>query len=67
MEGRIMTKPRCKLVGTDGNVFNVIKNVANSLKEAGLRDQAEEFRTKAFEKKSYDGVLRLAMEYVEVE
>jgi hypothetical protein len=61
-----MEKPECKLIGEDGNVFNIIGRVSRSLKEAGLKEQAKEFQEKAFSAHSYDEVLCLCMEYVEV-
>ncbi len=61
-----MTKPICELVGTDGNVFAIIGTVSKCLKKAGLKDQAKEFQDKAFTAKSYDEVLQLCMEYVNV-
>ena len=60
-------KPTCKLVGTDGNVFSIIGKVSSTLKKAGLKEQAAEFMTKAFASGSYDAVLALTFEYVEVE
>lgn len=62
------TKPTCQLSGTDGNVFAVIGNVAKCLRRAGLKDKAHEFNVKAVtECSSYDEVLQLCFEYVEVE
>lgn len=60
-------KPKCKLTGTDGNVFSVIGNVARALKRASLFDEATEFKAKAFACHSYDDVLNLCDEYVDVE
>jgi len=60
-------KPTCKLIGEDGNVFNIIGKVSQTLKQAGLRDQAKEFQDKAVQQESYDNVLRLVAEYVDVE
>ena len=62
-EGR---KPACKLVGTDGNVFSIIGRVKHALKQAGQDDRAREFVEKAFRAGSYDEVLRLCMDFVEV-
>lgn len=62
-----MARPVCKLLNRDGNVFNIIGNVTRTLKNAGMPDDANEFQAKAFKCKSYDEVLRLVMEYVEVE
>lgn len=62
-----MDKPICKLVGEDGNVFGIITRVSQTLKRAGLNDRAVEFRNKAFSSGSYDEVLTLCDEYVEIE
>ena len=61
-----MDKPRCKLVGEDGNVFNVIGRVRRALLDAGQDGQAREFVERAFACGSYDEVLQLVLEYVEV-
>lgn len=56
-----------KLVGEDGNVFNVIGRTVAVLCEKGQRESAEEFQQRAFHECSgYDQVLGLVMEYVEV-
>jgi hypothetical protein len=59
-------KPKCQLTGIDGNVFNIIGVVSKTLKKAGLKDKSEEFSSKAVQQESYDAVLRLCFEYVEV-
>ena len=61
-----MEKPTCELVGTDGNAFAVIGNVSRALKRAGLQDQASEFYARAMKMPSYDALLQLVFEYVEV-
>lgn len=60
-------KPQCQLAGIDGNVFNIIGTVSKALKKAGLNDEAKEFSDKAMQQESYDDVLRLCFEYVNVE
>lgn len=62
-----MDKPICKLTGINGNVFVIISTVSRCLKREGRRDLAEEFTSAAFQAESYDDVLRLAFNYVEVE
>lgn len=59
-------KPPCRLVGTDGNVFSIIGRVRQALREAGQGDRAGEFVRKAFGAKSYDEVLALCADYVDV-
>lgn len=62
-----MIKPTVKLIGENGNVFNIIGKVSRELKRAGLREQTEEFQSKALTSNSYDEVLQLVLEYVKVE
>jgi len=62
----VVKKPRVKLVGEDGNVFNVIGRCSRALLNEVGPERATEFREKAFAAGSYDEVLRLAMEYCEV-
>lgn len=60
-------KPRCKLIGEDGNVFNLIGLASKALKAAGQREQAVEMQNKCFSAGSYDEALQIIMSYVEVE
>ena len=66
-QGAPPPKPACKLVGTDGNVFAIIGRVRQALDGAGQRERASEFLRKAYASQAYDEVLRLAMEYVDVQ
>ena len=59
-------KPTCKLIGQDGNVFNIIALVRRTLIDAGDREKAHEFAEKAMDQHSYDDVLWLCDEYVDV-
>lgn len=59
-------KPKCKLVGIDGNVFSIIGTVSKALTRGGQPDKAKEFTQKAFAAKSYDEVLAMVHDYVEV-
>jgi hypothetical protein len=65
--GAAAAKPRCRLVGTDGNVFAILGTVKRALERAGQRERASEFVAKAMRSKSYDDVLALCFEYVDVE
>jgi len=59
-------KPKCKLTGTDGNVFALAGVVSRCLRKAGQPEKAEEFSKLLFSCESYDKALQLMMEYVEV-
>ena len=60
-------KPKCKLIGEDGNVFVIIGKVSKVLKQNNMEEKATEFRAKAMNSESYDEVLILVNEYVDVE
>jgi hypothetical protein len=60
------TKPKCKLIGMDGNVFAIIGNVKNALNKAGQKDRAKEFCDRALKAGSYDEVLSMLNDYVKV-
>jgi hypothetical protein len=66
-EGDVVPRPPCRLTGTDGNVFAIIGKVLQVLCDAGQSDRASEFVRRAFDAGSYDAVLQLCFEYVEVE
>jgi len=59
-------KPKCELIGKDGNVFNIISLVKKALIKAGQKNKADEFIKSAFKAGSYGEVLNLAGEYVEI-
>ena len=62
-----VTKPRCKLIGEDGNIFNLVGVAARSLRRAGLADKATEMSQKVMQSQSYTEALSIIMEYVEAE
>ena len=59
--------PVCRLIGTDGNVFAIIGKVRRTLREAGQPERASAFAERAFQSRSYDEVLQLCLEYVDVQ
>jgi len=63
-------KPECKLIGENGNVFNLIAIVRRTLREHGLHQELEAFDSDLKEIQdtggSYDDVLVMFMEYVNV-
>ena len=59
--------PPCELSNCDGNVYAIVGRVNSTLKRAGLEERAAEFRRKALDSGSYDAVLKLCFEYVDVE
>jgi hypothetical protein len=60
-------KPKCRLVGEDGNIFFVLGRVRQALKASGKNDQVQEVSERVMASGSYDEALRIIMEYVDVE
>lgn len=67
MDNVEVKKPKAKLIGADGNVFNLIGIASRSLKRAGQNDKATEMLERVMNSGSYDEALSIIMEYVEVE
>ena len=64
-----MKKPTCKLIGANGNIFNLLGIASRALTENDLISQAEEmkYRIISGEAGSYAEALHIIMEYVEIE
>lgn len=61
-----MNKPVCKLIGENGNVFNLIAIVRKTLEKAGLKQQVSEFTSEVMKVWSYDEALQVMMKYVKI-
>ena len=61
-----MKKPKCKLVGEDGNVFNLIALASKALKKENMNKRAEEMKDRIFKAKSYEEALQIIDEYVNI-
>ena len=59
-------KPKCKLIGEDGNIFNLMGIASRVLKEAGMVEEAKEMIDRIFNSKSYIEALAIISEYVEI-
>lgn len=61
-------KPKCKVIGEDGNIFNLMRIVSKTLKEAGEHEKADEMVKRiTTQAESYDEALAMLMDYVDVE
>jgi hypothetical protein len=59
------TKPRAKVLGQDGNVFNILAICSRALKNAGLHQESDRMQQEVFASGSYDEALAIMMRYVE--
>ncbi|SKC57864.1 hypothetical protein [Maledivibacter halophilus] len=61
-----MSKPKCKLIGEDGNVFSLMAIASKTLKEAKMKDKADEMVEKVMASGSYLEALAVISAYVEI-
>lgn len=67
-ESQSFVKPAVKLIGEDGNIFNLMAIAQRALEKAGLHSQAEEMCSRIrTEAEDYDHALCIIAEYVDIE
>ena len=59
-------KPKCKLIGKNGNIFNLMAIASDVLRKNKMSDKAKEMQSRIFGSGSYDEALGIIMDYVEV-
>lgn len=59
-------KPKCKLIGEDGNIFHLMAVASNALKKNKMSAQANEMQSRIFACGSYEEALSIIQEYVDV-
>ena len=60
-------KPKVKLLGKDGNIFNLMGLASRALKQAGQKDMANKMCGKIMTSAgSYDEALQVIMEFCDV-
>jgi len=60
-------RPKCKLIGENGNIFVLAAIVLDTLEEAGLTEHRDEIKGRLFTMGSYEETLNMFSEYVDVE
>jgi len=67
LRGGSVIKPACKVIGEDGNIFNLLSMASKALKNADESGKAKEMTERVLALESYDEGLQVIMEYIEVE
>lgn len=62
----ILKKPKCKLIGKNGNAWNLMALAGKALKKAGQGDKVDEMVNKVTSGGSYAETLRTIAEYVDI-
>ena len=65
-EEHLKEKPDCKLIGEDGNIFNLMGIASRTLKQNGLKDEAKEMCSRVTSSGSYYEALNIIGEYVNI-
>lgn len=58
-------KPKCPIIGSDGNIFNIMGIASRTLRRNDMPEEAKEMRSRVTSSGSYDKALGIIMEYVE--
>lgn len=61
-----MSKPQCKLIGEDGNIFNLLGIASKTLKKVGQDEESSEMCKRVFVCDSYHKALTIIGEYVDI-
>jgi len=59
-------KPKCPLIGANGNIYNLLGMASRTLRENGMREQAKEMQSRVTASGSYSEALNILGEYVEI-
>lgn len=59
-------KPDCELIGQNGNIYNLVGIASRTLKDNGLREEAEEMSSRALSAGDYYKALGIIEEYVNI-
>lgn len=58
-------RPKCPIIGSDGNIFNIMGIVSRTLRQNDMPEEAKEMRSRVTSSGSYEKALGIIMEYVE--
>ena len=59
-------KPKCALIGQDGNIFNLMGIASRTLKHNGMREESEEMVNRITNSHSYYDAIAIIGEYVDI-
>ena len=59
-------KPDCPLIGTDGNIFQLMGKASETLRKNGMQEQADEMRNRILQCQSYHSALSIIGDYVNI-
>ena len=64
---KLKEKPKCALIGEDGNIYNLMGIASKTFKRNGMQEEASEMINRiTTNAKSYDEALMIISDYVEI-
>ena len=60
------SKPDCRLIGENGNIFNLMAIASRTLRNCGMADEAKEMRERIMSSDSYEEALCVIGDYVNI-
>lgn len=66
IDEHIIEKPKCALIGQDGNIFNLVGIASKTLKRNGMYEESKEMIERATLSYSYDEAINIIEEYVDI-
>ncbi len=58
-------RPKCPIIGADGNIFNIMGIASKTLKHSGMAEESKEMCSRVTSSGSYEEALGIITEYVE--
>ncbi len=58
-------RPKCPIIGADGNIFNIMGIASRTLKRSDMAEKSKEMCSRVTSSGSYDEALGIIIEYVE--
>lgn len=65
-ENKEQNKPKCALIGQDGNIFNLMGIASRTLKHNGMREESEEMVNRITNSHNYYDALNIISDYVDI-
>jgi len=65
-EIKVDKKPKCALIGHNGNIFNLMGIVSRTLKSNGMSVESKEMVERVTHSTSYDNALNILSQYVDI-
>ena len=59
-------KPRCKLIGENGNIFNLMAIASKALKKVGMEKESKEMISEVMASENYFEAIAIISQYVEI-